>query len=62
MKSALNSLTTEDKGNTGKLNWHVLTISSLILSKKITSVYNVILFSKTLIFTILLKLKNTQTR
>lgn len=62
MKSALNSLTTEDKGNTGKLNWHVLTISSLILSKKITSVYNVILFFKTLIFTILLKLKNTQTR
>lgn len=62
MKSALNSLTTEDKGNTGKLNWHVLAISSLILSKKITSVYNVILFSKTLIFTILLKLKNTQTR
>lgn len=62
MKSALNSLTTEDKGNTGKLNWHVLTISSLILSKKITSVYNVILFSKTLIFTILLKLKNTETR
>lgn len=62
MKSALNSLTTEDKGNTGKLNWHVLTIALLILSKKITSVYNVILFSKTLIFTILLKLKNTQTR
>lgn len=62
MKSVLNSLTTEDKGNTGKLNWHVLTISSLILSKKITSVYNVILFSKTLIFTILLKLKNTETR
>lgn len=62
MKSALNSLTTEDKGNTGKLNWHVLTISFLILSKKITSVYNVILFSKTLIFTILLNLKNTQTR
>lgn len=32
MKSVLNSLTTEDKGNTSKLNWHVLTISLLILT------------------------------
>lgn len=62
MKSVLNSLTTEDKGNTGKLNWPVLTISLLILSKKITTVYNVILFSKILIFNFLLKLKNTQTK